>query len=78
MFAQGPAHAQPLGGEEGIGHAAADDERIHARREVGEEVELRGNLGSSDDGDQRTLRLIERPTKGLQFRFHGAPCNRGV
>ena len=52
---QGGADGVALGGQEGIGHAAADDEGIHLLEEVIDDVELVGDLGAAEDGDEGPL-----------------------
>ena len=38
-----------------IGHAAADDERVDFGDEIAQEIELAGDFGAPDNGDERTL-----------------------
>ena len=40
-----------LGVEEGVGHAAADGQRVQLGDQVVEQVELGGDLGAADDAD---------------------------
>ena len=42
-----------LGVEEGVGHAAADDDGVGFGEEVVDDHDLVGDLGSADDGDER-------------------------
>jgi len=49
------ADAAALGGEEGIGHAAADDEGVDLVEQVVDDVQLVGDLGAAEDCHKRAL-----------------------
>ena len=51
---QGSAHAAAHGREEGVGHAAADDDLVALFDQVVDDADLVGNLRAAQDGDQRT------------------------
>ena len=59
-------------GEEGVGHAAADDQRVDLLHEVHQQVELGRDLGAADDGDDRPLGIAETLFQRLEFGLHGA------
>jgi len=61
-----------LRGKEGVGHAAADDQRVDVIKEIAEEIELGGNFGAADDGRDRALRRVQRLLQRRQFFLHGA------
>jgi hypothetical protein len=75
-------------GEERVGHAAADDQRVDLVREVGQEVDLGRHLRAADEGDDRLGRFAQALLQRLQFGLHGAagkgrqemrkPFGRGV
>jgi hypothetical protein len=52
VLAERLADIGAAGGEEGVGHAAADDQRVDLLDEVHEQVDLGGDLGAADDGDR--------------------------
>ena len=49
-----------LGLDEGVGHAAADDEGIGFGQKVLDDVELVRDLGAAEDGDEGSLRVFDR------------------
>ena len=53
LFLEGLTDGQALSQEEGVGHAAADDQGISGVDEVIENADLGGNLGTADDSDER-------------------------
>ena len=59
-------------GEEGVGHAAADDQRIDLFHEVHQQIELGRDLCAADDGDDRALGIAEALLQRLEFGLHGA------
>ena len=52
---QGVADAVALGGQEGVGHAAADNQGVHLLQKVVDHVQLVGNLGAAQDRHEGTL-----------------------
>ena len=50
--------------KKGIRHAAADDEQIDLGRQIAQQIELCGNLGSADDGGYGMLGLGQRLPPG--------------
>src|ERR1700722_11079970 len=63
--------------EKRIGHAAADDQRVDLGDEIAEEVELAGDFGAADDGDQRTLGRLQRLAERFEFCLHRAASEGG-
>ena len=59
LFLEGLTDGQALSQEEGVGHAATDDQGISGVDEVIENADLGGNLGTADDGDEGALGLGE-------------------
>ena len=70
VLVQGIADLAALGLDEGVTHAATDDEVVDLADEVLEDGELGGDLGASDDGRQRALGLVEYMVDGLDLAFH--------
>ncbi len=66
------ADGDALRQQEGVGHAAADDQCVDLLDEVEEHVDLGRHLGAADDGDDRPLRVAERGLQRLQLLLHGA------
>ena len=60
LLGQRPADLEALREQEGVGHAAADDQDVDLADEVLEKVELGRDLGAADDGDHRPRRRLER------------------
>ena len=56
-FAQRGADAVALGSEEGVGHAAADDQGVDLGDQVVDDADLVGDLGAAEDGDERAFRV---------------------
>jgi len=46
--------------EEGVGHAAADDEGVHLVDQVGDHADFIRNLRTAENGDEGTLRVGKR------------------
>ena len=59
LFLEGLTNGQALSQEEGVGHAATDDQGVSGVDEVIENADLGGNLGTADDGDEGALGLGE-------------------
>ena len=66
--------ALALGEQEGVGHAAADDEHVDPGHEIAEEFELGRHLGAADDRDDRTRRIAERKRQRLELLLHARPA----
>ena len=58
--------------QEGVGHAAADDQRIDFRHEVFEQVDLGRDFGATDDRDHRLGRRVQRLAERIELGLHGA------
>src|SRR5579875_3673767 len=56
---KGLADVLPSGFEEGVGHAAADEERIHFAEKIINDLNFVGYLGAAKNGDERPCRLRE-------------------
>ena len=65
--------------EKGVRHAAADQQRVGLVQQVVDHVDLAGDLGAADDGDEGPVRLGEHLAQEVQFFFHqqagGRLCN---
>ncbi len=72
LLAQRLADGLALREQEGVGHAAADDQDVDLVDQVAEQLELGGDLRAADDGRDRTLRIAERDRERLELRLHGA------
>ena len=72
VFAQRLADIDTLGGEEGVGHPAADDQVLHLADQIGQHVELGRDLGPADDRGHRRFGITQRGVERLQFGFHRA------
>ena len=59
LFLEGLTNGQALSQEEGVGHAATDDQGVSGVDEVIENADLGGNLGTADDSDEGALGLGE-------------------
>ena len=72
VLAQRLADIGAARGEEGVGHAAADHQRVDLLHQVHQEVDLGRNLGAADDGDDRACRIAEALFQRLELGLHGA------
>ena len=59
--------------EERIGHRAADDQAVDLLQEVLDDLDLVGDLGAAENGDERPLRRFEGVPKIAKFLFHQQP-----
>jgi len=64
---QRPADRAPLCLEEGIGHAAADDEGVDLVEQVLDHRDLVADLGAAEHGDERVVGIGEGLAKVEQF-----------
>ena len=69
-FHQALAHVQPLGGQEGVGHAAADEDCVDLGQQVGDDADLVGDLGAAQDGHEGAHRVFQRLAQVFQFLLH--------
>ncbi len=72
-----PARSQPLRREEGVRHAAADEQHVEPRQEVLQGVDLALDLGAAEQGGERLLGLAEQACPALRPRAPGGgrrPC----
>ena len=56
--------------EEGVGHAAADQQRVGLVEQVVDDVDLAGDLGAADDGDEGPVRLGEHLAEEVELLLH--------
>jgi hypothetical protein len=73
---EGFADLVALGLEEGIGHAAADDEGRGVLEEGLEHRDLGGDLGAADDGDQGLGRIGDHGLEVLDLLLHEEAADR--
>ena len=72
VLAQRLADIGAARGKEGVGHAAADDQRVDLLHEVHQQVDLGRDLGAADDGDDRARRIAEALFQRVELGLHGA------
>ena len=56
--------------EEGVGHAAANDQGVHLAHQVLDDADLVAHLGAAKDCDERLLRMRQRLAQIFQFLLH--------
>jgi hypothetical protein len=69
-FDEGFAGALALGVEEGVGHAAADDDGVSLVEKIVDDLNLVGDLGSADDGDEGLVGFGEGFAEVSEFFLH--------
>ena len=57
-----------------MSHAAADDDGIYLIDHVGDNADLVGNLGTTDDGNEWTLRSLQGLADEVDFLLHQEAC----
>ena len=67
---QGLAHAQVLCRQEGVGHAATDDELVDPVEERLEDLDLVGDLGPADDRCERPRRVLQQAGEVADLALH--------
>ena len=67
LFQQGGADLEALGLEEGVDHAAADDQTVGLVKQVLDYAEFVGNLGTAKHDGQRALRFDGGAGQSLDF-----------
>ena len=72
LLGQRLADADALRVQEGVGHAAADHQRIDLADEVFQQVDLGRDLGAADDRDHRLGRRFQRLVQRVELGLHGA------
>ena len=75
--ALGRAHLVPLGGQERVGHGAADQHRVGDGEHVPDEADLVRDLESAEDDDERPRRLAEQAAEDLELLGHEQAGHRG-
>ncbi len=63
--------------QEGVGHAAADDEHVDLVDEIAEELELGRHLGAADDRGDGALGTAKRGLQRLELLLHRPSRMRG-
>ena len=61
---------QPARLEERVRHRAADEQRVHPRHEVLDDLELVRHFRAAQHGDERPIRLLQDPAEILDFGRH--------
>ena len=74
---EGSADFAALGLDEGISHAAADEEGVAFFEEVGDDVQFIGNLGAAQNGDEGVLGMFQRIGHDGEFLFDEESANGG-
>ena len=69
-FEQRLADFLTLGFEEGVGHAAADEQRIDLAEQVVDDFDFVGDFGSAENRDEGPLGRFEGLAHVVQFFFH--------
>ncbi len=59
-----------LGLHEGVGHAAADDQRVHQVQQVVDDRDLVGHLRAAENRDQRPVGIVQHFGEVLHFLRH--------
>ena len=67
---QGFADRLALGLEEGVGHAATDDEGVNFIQQVADDADLVADFGAAENGDERPLRMAQHLAQVLEFFLH--------
>ena len=67
---QGGTHLVALGGQEGVGHAATDEETVGLAQQVGDDAELVGDLGAAEHHGVGALGVIDGAAQGLDLLEH--------
>ncbi len=66
------------GALEGVGHAADDDQRVDLVEQVIDHVDLAGDLGAADDGDEGLFRRFQRFAEIGDLLFHQQAGDGGL
>ena len=64
--------------QEGESHAAADDQGIAFLQQVGDYVQLVGNLGSAQDGNEGTHRILNSVAEERDLLLHQIAYHTGI
>ena len=70
VVAQALANLVALGLQEGVGHAAADDQRVDLLQQVGDDVQLVCNLGAAQNSGEGTLGIVHGVAEILDLLLH--------
>ena len=74
-FDEGFADAVALGGQERIGHAAADDHEVDLRQEIGNDFDFIGNLRAADNRRKGMGRIVYGAADEADFLFQQEACS---
>src|SRR5699024_4722744 len=74
---QAGANLVALGSQEGVGHAAADDQGVHLLQQVADHVQLVGNLGAAQDGGEGTNGIVHGVAQVADLLLHQV-ANSGI
>ena len=77
VFYQRLAHRDTSGRKECIGHAAANQQRIHFAQQVYDYADLIRNFCAADDSGKRMLRIIHSIADKTYFLFQQETCRAG-
>ena len=75
--ALGRADLVALGGEERVGHGAADEHRVGDGEHVPDEADLVRDLEAAEDHDERPRRVAQQAAEDLELLGHEQPGDRG-
>ena len=70
VVAQALADLVALGLQEGVGHAAADDQGIDLLEQVGDDIQLVRDLGAAQNGGEGTLGIVHGVAEVLDLLLH--------
>ncbi len=70
LLHQRGAGLQPLRAEEGVGHRPADEQAVDLGEQRLDDVDLPGDLGPAEDGDEGALGVVEGAAEVLQLALH--------
>ena len=59
--------------EEGVGHAAADDEHVDFAEQVLDDADFVADFGAAEDGDEGALGILKGAAEILKFFLHEQP-----
>ena len=78
VLTEGGADLKTLSLLEGVGHTAADDERIDLVEEALDDRELIGDLSAAENGDERTDGILDSVAEELDFLLEEEAGNGGL
>jgi hypothetical protein len=75
--AAGLADAVALGGEEGVGHGASDEDRVRDPQHLLDDADLVGDLEAAEDDHERPRRVAQQAPEDLELTDHEKAGHRG-